>query len=290
MSDDTSAAVAQLKAYLPDPVQRIKLHDFMMGEVSDAIGSFRDLPMAFSSRGSDYEEYAERVTAYEHATARLIHLLVVGTFHSNTSDHDRLWVRCIDRLVSGTSNGGGTTVLVDMQKYPTLLALYAIGLGSVVSDRVDAVARVFRSVTTRDPSRSIPVGVVSSVLPALHADAMKRGFSDLKNHKTPISDHLLDFLRPLVSHFASSDKEYEEQFDEFEYLMGVVYAADAGNGWGPLGRAVWRWAQRDGLPSAFVDRHADRLIEVGVFKSPEALTEARQAYDKSLRTSPLRYR
>ncbi len=290
MPDEIAAAIAELKTCLPDPVRRIELYDFMMGEVTDAMASFRDLPTAFSSRGSENEEYAERVTAYEQATARLIHLLVVGAFHSNTTDHDRLWARCVARLVSGTRPSGGTTVLVDMQRYPTLLALYAIGLGSVASDRADSVARVFGSVTTRDPYRSIRVRVVSSILPALHEDAMKRAFPDLKNHKTPISDHLLDCLRAPLSDFAPSDDEYADYFDEFEYLVGLVYAADSGNGWGPLGRAVWRWAQRDDLPSTFVDRHADLLIKAGLFDDRKHLEKTRAAYDGSLKRSPLRYR
>ena len=52
---------------------------------------------------------------------------------------------------------------------------------------------------------------------------------------------------------------------------------------------MWRWAARDDQPGAFVARHTARLIETGVFKSPEHLEKARQAYDGALRTSSLRY-
>ena len=286
MTDDMSSAIAELKRYLPDPVRRIVLHDFMMNEIERAIDPIRDLPV---DAAPSYDDYAQRITTYETASIRLLALLVVGVFHSNTRDHDRLWARCVERLASRELEADGRSLLVNLQQYPTYLALYAVGLGAVVSDRVDSLARVLGSVTTRDPYRPYRVGVAMGSGGALNAQAVKHAFPDLENRKTPISDRLLDLLRPLVSDFVPSDDEYQEFFDEFEYLMGLVHAAGEGQGWGPLGRAVWRWANRDDQPGAFVDRHSDLLVKAGVFKSLEDLIEARQAYDRALRTSPLRY-
>ena len=286
MTDDMSSAIAELKGYLPDPVRRIVLHDFMMNEIERAIDPIRDLQV---DAAPSYEDYAQRITTYETASIRLLALLVVGVFHSNTRDHDRLWARCVERLASRELEADGRSLLVNLQQYPTYLALYAVGLGAVVSDRVDSLARVLGSVTIRDPYRPYRVGVAMGSGGALNAQAVKHAFPDLKNRKTPISDRLLDLLRPLVSDFVPSDDEYQEFFDEFEYLMGLVHAAGEGQGWGPLGRAVWRWADRDDQPGAFVDRHSDLLVKAEVFKSLEDLIKARQAYDRALRTSPLRY-
>lgn len=286
MTDDMSSAIAELKRYLPDPVRRIVLHDFMMNEIERAIDPIRDLPV---DAAPSYDDYAHWITTYETASIRLLALLVVGVFHSNTRDHDRLWARCVERLASRELEADGRSLLVNLQQYPTYLALYAVGLGAVVSDRVDSLARVLGSVTIRDPYRPYRVGVAMGSGGALNAQAVKHAFPDLENRKTPISDRLLDLLRPLVSDFVPSDDEYQEFFDEFEYLMGLVHAAGEGQGWGPLGRAVWRWADRDDQPGAFVDRHSDLLVKAGVFKSLEDLIKARQAYDRALRTSPLRY-
>ena len=286
MSDETAAAIAELKTYLPDPVRRIELYDFMMKEVQHAIEPVRNLPV---DSMSSYEAYAEQITAYESASARLLALLVVGAFHSNTREHDRLWVSCVERLASRQMQTGGGSLLVDLQQYPTLLALYAMGLGAVAGDRSDSLARVLGSVTVRDHNRPYRGGIANSAWGALNAQAVKHAFSHLERHKTPISDHLLELLRPLVAAFVPSDEEYQEFFDEFEYLIGLVHAAGEGQGWGPLGRAVWRWAARDDRPGYFVDRHTRQLIGAGVFKSEEHLTKARQAYDGALAASPLRF-
>lgn len=286
MTEDTSSAIFELKRYLPDPVRGIELYDFMMNEIKRAIDPIRDIRL---DAAPSYEDYAQRITTYETASIRLLALLVVGVFHSNTRDHDRLWARCVERLASRKLETGGSSLLVDLQQYPTYLALYAIGLGAVASDRVDSLARVLGSVRIRDPNRPYRIGVAISTGGALNAQAVKHAFPDLKNRKTPISDHVLELLRPLVADFVPSDEEYQELFDELEYLLGLVHAAGEGRGWGPIGRAVWRWADRDDQPGALVDRHADLLVKAGVFKSLEELIKARQAYDKALRTSPLRY-
>ena len=286
MSDETSSAIAELKKYLPDPVRRIELYDFMMMEVEHAIEPVRHLPV---DNMTSYEEYAERITTYESASTRLLALLVVGVFHSNTREHDRLWVRCVERLACRKLETDGTSLLVDLQQYPTSLALYAIGLGAVTSDRVGSLARVLGSVTIRESYRPYRVGVAIVTSGALNAQAIKHAFPELENRKTPISDRLLELLRPVISDFVPNDEEYQESFDEFEYLMGLVHAAGEGRGWGPLGRAVWRWVERDDRPGTFVDRHIDQLIKAGVFKSSEHLAKARQAYDDALRTSALRY-
>ena len=207
MSDETSSAIAELKGYLPDTVRRIELYDFMMKEVEHAIEPVRNFPV---STMSGYEEYAERITTYECASARLLAALVVGVFHSNTREHDRLWVRCVERLACREMDTDGASLLADLQQYPALLALYAIGLGAVASDRADSLARVLGSVTIRDPYRPYRVGVAMGTGGALNAQAVKHAFPDLKNRKTPISDRLLDLLRPLVSDFVPSDDEYQE--------------------------------------------------------------------------------
>lgn len=289
MSDETTVAIAELKTYLPDPVRRIELYDFMMGEVSDAISSFRDLPMVFSSKGSEYEEYAQRVTTYEKGMNRLLNLLVVGTFHSITSEHDRLWVRCLDRLASRKIEDSGATVLIEMQHYPTLLGLFAIGLGSIAADRFDSIALVMSSVSMYDTTWSSRVGVSIGTVGSLHADAMKRAFPDLARHKTPISDHILGVLRKTATDFTPSDARLEDYFDELEYLLGIVYAAQQGSGWGPVGRAAWRWARHGRPPGELVDRHADVLIRTGLFKDSKDLADAQQSYGEYLRASPLRY-
>ena len=289
VSEESSSAIAKLKKYLPDPVRRIEIYDFMMHEVTGAIESFQIVPTDFNSRRTPYEEYATRVTEYEQATSRLLDLLVVGAFHSTTSEHDRLWARCVDYLASREIRTNGAALLIDMQQYPTLLAIYAIGLGAAASDRLDSIASVLRSVRIRDSSWSRHVGVTAGTLGALNGDALKQAFPDLAQRKTPVSDHILDVLRSPIEAFVPSKVRLEDLFDEVEFLLGIVYAAHEGDGWGPVGRAAWRWTRLTASPSGLVTRHAESLIGAGLFTSKAHFEEVQQAYMGQLKRSTLRY-
>lgn len=274
---DTALAVAQLKRYLPDPVHRIKLHDLVTAEVDSAIDRVGDLRM--DSLGVDAEQYARRMAIYEGATARLLRLLATGTFFSDCDEHDRLWKRCVERLATRGVEQAGLEVLLHMQQYPTLLALYAVGLGSVAADRLDPIARALGTTTVQESFGPCAVGVSASSWRVLHHDFVKNSIPEVADHKTPISDHLLNVLRPAVSEIIPEDR-LEDLFDEVEYLMGLACAYHRGRG--PVGRAAWRSWTGNGLPGALIDRHKEMLVREGVFKDVEQLAEAREAYNNMI--------
>lgn len=285
--DERNIAVEQLKASLPNPVQRIELYDFMMCEVEKVIESIQDLPI---DDLTGYEDYRERVVAYEEATVQLLDLLVVGAFHSRTAEHDWLWVRCLDRLATREIKTSGKTLLLDMQQYPTLLALYAVGLGAAAADRINSITQVIGSVKIQSSLYSyLGAASVAKATTALNDDAMKRSFADLDRRKTPVSDHLLQVLRPRVSGLVPNYEKYQDLFDEIEYLYGLFYAAHEGGGWGPVGRAVWRCRDRNDFPGEMVARHSQVLIEAGIFDSQEHLADVKQSYDQRMNSSPLLY-
>ena len=285
--DERVRAVERLKVYLPDPARRIELYDFMMCEVEKVIEYVREMPI---DHLTGYEYYRERVVAYEKAATQLLYLLVVGAFHSRTAEHDWLWVRCLDRLATRETKVSGNTLLLDMQHYPTMLALYAVGLGAAAADRIDSIAQVIGSVKIQNPLHSyLGAASVAKATTALNGDAMRKSFSDLDRRKTPVSDHLLKVLQPRVSGLAPNYEKYQDLFDELEYLIGLSYAAHEGGGWGPIGRAVWRCRDRDDVPGEMVARHSQVLIEAGIFDSQEHLADVKQSYDRRMNSSPLLY-
>ena len=283
--EDTALAVAQLKRYLPDPIHRIKLHDLVVGETNAAIGRIEALPMDGNFKESDY---AQRMADYEHATAGLLKLLATGAFFSDRIEHDQLWIRCVERLASRALERGGKTLWLAMQQYPTLLALYAIGFGAAAADRIESIARVLGTIKVQEDSGSLPVGAAVSSGEVLSRDIVKRAIDELKDRKTPISDHLLDVLRPAVSDLVPDEDQLQDFFDEVEYLAGLACAVHY-DGAGPLGRAVWRSWRRDRSPGTLVVRHAKALVESGLFDDQDQLAATRDAYDKSLKSSQFRF-
>ena len=283
---DTAVAVAQLKRYLPDPVHRIRLHELVMGEANAAIEQIQGLP---TDGQFTPQRYAERMETYEQAMSTTMKLLAVGAFFSDTVEHDRLWVSCIERLATRAQQQSGLTTLIYMQQYPTLLALYSLALGSLAANRVDPVAHALAEVSVQQHSNNESVAVAAASLAVLDPEAVNGSLYSTERRRTPVSDHLLDLIGPVASSIVSDQARLEDLFDEVEYLMGIAYMAD-GHDYGPHGRAAWRSFGSNRYPGALVKRHAQVLVAAGVFGTKPQREEACRAYDAALRSSPSRWR
>ena len=276
---DTALAVAQLKKYLPDPVNRIKLHDLVMGATDDVIDRVHEFPMdgpvPLPTQG-----YREQLEAYEEATAGLLRLIATGAFFSDRVEHDQLLAKCLDRLANRSRFGNGKTVLLEMQDYPLLLGLYAVALGSAAADRLDSIAGVLGSTTVTRDGQPLPAHVIAQW--ALDPGRVGQSAAQSGGSATPVSNRLFDVLRPSVSEIIRDDGRFEDLFDEVEYLMGCAYTNNFG-GTGPVGRAAWRRYQTRRFPGSMVERHSALLIEAGIFDSAEQLAEVRNTYDAEIR-------
>ena len=274
---DTAVAVAQLKMYLPDPVHRIRLHDLMLGEVDAAIEQFRDLPM---DGKLSFQAYADRMALYERAMQGPLRLLAVGAFFSDNEEHDKLWVRCIERFVARDQARVGNPSSLNMQHYPTLLALYALGMGSIAANRIDSIAQALGGITMREdrqPPRALAVAISTSEV--LNLRAVNRALFDAQPRKTPVSDHLLDLMRHATSGIVPEADSHEELFDEVEYLMGIAFASHSREGRSPPTRAVWRYYDADRFPGSLIRNHADVLLASGVFRGSDHLAQVCRAYE-----------
>ena len=246
-------AVAQLKRFLPDEAHRIKLHSLVTGETQAAIGELGGIESP--ERTGDPPISAEkRVQAYEAATATLLRLLVVGARFSNRQDHDDLWAECVDRLANRSLPlRAGDTYAIRMQFYPTLLALYAIALGSAATSRVEPIAHTLTTVEIKRPlpDRNHGPLPVTASFESLDNGQFPEPITD-RSKSTPTSDHLLGVMREAAADVIPGDERIEGLFDEAEYLLGVAGAAQLA----PLrlgflmttGRAAWRLLREGGFP------------------------------------------
>ncbi len=278
---DTAVAVAQLKKYLPDPVNRIKLDDLLMSATDDVIDRVQELQMD-APLPLKAQRYRVQMEAYEEATAGLLTLVATGAFFSDRVEHEQLLARCLDRLASRSVSGNGIDLLLEMQHYPSLLGLYALALGCAAVDRLDSIARVMGSTAVAREGGPLPVYVVAQW--ALDGHWVKESAAEPVGGKTSVSNHLYRVLRPSVSEIIREDGQFEDLFDEVEYLMGCAYVNKIGPP-GPMGRAAWRYYRTHRFPGSMVERHSAALIEAGVFESEERLAEVRKSYDAAIKES-----
>jgi hypothetical protein len=110
----------------------------------------------------------------------------------------------------------------------------------------------------------------------------------LDRRKTPISDHLHERLREPARGVLPADDEYDDLFDQLEYLLGLALMVAYGRGFAPAGRFAWRHHPGHAEPDQAVAAHREQLLAAGLFEgSAEALDTAKAAYDKAIARSGL---
>jgi hypothetical protein len=63
----------------------------------------------------------------------------------------------------------------------------------------------------------------------------------MDRHHTPTSDYLQAALRESLKPVLVGDREYQEVFDRFEYLLALVHVDQKPkSGWAPIGCFGWR--------------------------------------------------
>lgn len=273
---DTSLAIAELKKHLPEPRSHIRLHELVIGEIRNSIELFRDLQMPDNT---DLQNYTERLKVYEAGMFRTLKLLAIGAFFSDQEEHDFLWTKCIEELATRRMKQSGNRRLIKLEQYPTLLALYAVALGSVAAGRIEPIARSLGTVKVREHQQDLPVGIIANSWEVFNGNSVKQ----IRNSLTPASDYLLDALRPIMSEIIREEK-LEDIFDEAEYLLGLSYISLDGGDYGPVGRATWRTRYGHRFPGDIVDRHQTLLVDMGAL-DPNNFAAARERYDDLIRSS-----
>ena len=285
----TDLAVARLKKFLPDQAHWIRLHDLVASETRAAVSEVERFKVQFiPDPQENQKQIKEQVRACEGATAALLRLLVVGARFSDREDHDRLWAECADALANYEMQLlRANSDLIAMQFYPAVLALYAIALGSAAADRLDPIAHTLATITIRRPPHRDHEAGEPPVVAAVGFLPEGVFSSATKSDPRPQSDHLLDVLRPAAADVIPHSGRLEDLFDEAEYLLGLVFAAQRPSEhylW-PVGRSAQR-PPREGLPSGgLADRHEGTLIAKGVFRDASHLSQARHAYNQQVQVA-----
>ncbi len=268
------AEVAMVKRYISDSKDRIRLNDFIIErteEVYKELNSER-----FDSKGNiDKDTFQKRMQDYETATVPLIKIMLPIAYYDKGENSDLL-TKVIDRIASA----GKPNYVI--QKYPSLLILYALGLYALSSNNFHNLAAILRDTKIRNVRGK--TNLVNEVNPTAIfyygglASLIKRPKT---NEFTPANNYLFDIIRPLLKDYIPDDNEYEEIFDKFEYLFALNYIdlniPDLVNLsddiWAPIGRfggkyrTVWIIHPEDSLLFDYVEDIKNSGTEFGLFKA-----------------------
>lgn len=220
-------AVASLKRYLPDPAQRIRLHDLVMGEaqrVHDALGEEHFPPNDPAFTDSTWRDFLlERLVRYRATTEILVNLLAVGCSWSAGPEQDALWGRALERVGNHAETWSGKEVLLEARRYPALLSLYAGGLAAVASEKYGALRALALDQEYRELNEAVPMVAALDPWKVFSLEQVQQALHEGNQRRyTPVSDHLHDVLRGPLRQVVPSDAQYTRNFDTLEYLLGLI--------------------------------------------------------------------
>ena len=220
----TEAAVASLKRYIPEPRYRIQLSDLVDGTVERIVEMTSGEAFAVQDAPTpDRESITARVRSYEAACSTLLAMAPIGGFWAE-EQHYHVWRRALQRLGSTVSDNGNVYWL-RLQRYPTTLLLYALGLGAVETDRLRFL-RCLLETTVHKNSYAVqlflPGCFFSDVL--WGGGQVMQILEGMDTRFAPLNDWIHDTLQPYAERIIPDDNRYTLVFDKLEILMTLCYA------------------------------------------------------------------
>jgi hypothetical protein len=202
-SDPLSVAVqvASLKRDLRTPESAVRAHDVVRRELQ------RVLELTADSPANDAGQHPARLRGL--LTSLDMAVAVVATLaYWGSAETDRWWTDEIARQLRRREDGG-TVVMLDLPRVPSVVLLYAAGTAAIAAHRDDLLERLLSLPEIRDPYTG------QFVSASLTAQPQLLGTAD------PIAD-IYRVLRPVfVDHLALGLEEFADCFERWQYLRYV---------------------------------------------------------------------
>ena len=162
-------------------------------------------------------------------------------------DHIDVWQQALERLAT-VPLLGGSTVWLDLRRYPATLLLYALGLGAVSAERLHFLGRIF-STTVFQQNSEQDMPVVQLLPPfrlLLGGGHAMRNLEGMESRYAPLNNWIHGVLREHTTSIIPNDLRYSSVFDKLEILMALSFAyhekrrLESRRYWAPPGAFVYR--------------------------------------------------
>ena len=278
----TELAVATLKKHLSDD-KSILANDLVMqaaNELHERLNSG-----AFSTNAPYSKDlFIERVQRYEALVAPTQALMTIGCYWG-TPEYHKVWTRCLHRIIEPEMSQAGNTDWINLKLYPGALLFYSASFAAFVSEKFYNFAHLVSFPIYDTHFRQ----EVPSLLSLNIDKVFESSYGNLLNNSLGVEDirlphigHLYKVLKDSMKSIMPQDKQFRKCFEQFEYLMALIYADQAekhlitrsGVYWAPHGLFIMRRhdnyiQQRKDHPIVGQEIHTKviaSLLEVGLFE------------------------
>jgi hypothetical protein len=183
-------------------------------------------------------EVGKRLRQYDAITSILCDLFITGCYWGDQGQHG-LWIETLERLVN-RPDVGGVINWTNLRRYPALRTLYAGGIAATIRPKYQTLRALLLDpkVRANDLERPLIKRLYpQALLEQQHAWILLEG---MERRHTPVNDYLFDSLRAPFRDLLPDDRDYEDAFDRFEYLVALVRAQLDSSV--PVGRFGWHGA------------------------------------------------
>jgi len=215
-------AVAQLKRYLEGPEHLIRVTDLVESETERVYaGLFGD---RFPVQGVPLSsaERARRLEAYESLLEKLRDLMICLA-RWGKEEHRHILQKAFRRIATPSLAPAGFTAWINLRLYPALVLLYGTGVSAIAAEQFGKLAALLM-LPLRSKRDEAPLETARMVIPLKVAqpDFVQR-LPGMDRRYTPLSDHLWEVLRAPLRAQIPDDRDYEDAFDWFEYLLALAW-------------------------------------------------------------------
>ena len=292
-------AIATTKKYLSEDKYRIKLYDFVSEEVQRIYCNFNSERFVNVENNLTNETFQKRLDEYKKSLTILIGILNT-IIYFDKGKHSDLITMSMERLIPQKST---LRENFSFDRYPLLILTYSIGIIALERKNYKNLAALLLCSHFKDNDEK------KHIIEIINSQRVFTGkwikwlptYPDKGIPHTPVSDYLYSYMREIVNTYLPDDKKYEDFFDMFEYLIGLIYVdlmfedVSPENIRFPIGRFVWKYygfGTGRGCPKSVNDLIENGLkkekewflLKAGFFNSSvERFKECREAYEYELK-------
>ena len=220
------ATLAQCKRFLAHDHHRIELFDLIDSIGREALNDLADLP---ELENWDSDALTSRMRHYEAICSKLLATSVTASYWSDTAQIDA-WRNTVELFFQDVRDTRKIDVL--LSSYPSVLLIYALGIGAVAHGRLDCLGRILEFPTGHNIEkwgRQAPVRREGEVADYLN-DTMQKfvdsqarmpKLAGMDRRHVPVNDWLFQSLRSHAIALIPSEKRYERLFDRMEILLAL---------------------------------------------------------------------
>ena len=294
-------ARATTKKYLSEEKYDIKLRDLVIEETERIYAILNS--KYFEVEGIKLEKaiFQNRMNNYE-ITVNIIMGILNTIVYYGKGKYVDLITNTIERILRMPKDYRYRDGLIWLKRYPALFLTYSIGIISIATENYRALAALLLKtnyIENDEKKKAIEVLNVSQVFYGNYDKWVP--YPDAEKKKTPASEYMFKIMKGLLENNIPDDKKYEEFFDMFEYLIGLIYVdlmfedVSPENIRFPIGRFAWKYygwgSRRKGskLINDLIENGLKRekewaLLKAGFFNgSIERFKKCREAYEYRLK-------